>query len=73
MWPRLMPGELLRNKRCVHGGIIMERITGGSVCVIPVVGIRCVHYIEQKDCAARFAIQGLYERFPIEKEAGTGR
>ena len=29
MWPRLMPGELLRNKRCVHGGIIMERITGG--------------------------------------------
>ena len=51
----------------------MELPGWGSICVIPVVGIRCVHYIEQKDCAARFAIQGLDERFPIEKEAGTGR
>ena len=34
--------------------------TGGSICVIPVVLIHCVHYIyfEQKDCTARFAISG---------------
>ena len=29
--------------------------TGGSIFVIPVLGIRCVHYIEQKDGTARFA------------------
>ena len=34
----------------------MEQPGGGSICVIPVEGIRCVHYIEQKDCTARFAI-----------------
>ena len=26
-----------------------------------VAGVHCVHYIEEKDCPARFAIQGLYE------------
>ena len=33
--------------------------TGGSICVTPVVGIRCVHYIEEKDCTARFATGGI--------------
>ena len=28
-----------------------------------VAGVLCVHYIEQKNCTARFAIQGLCERF----------
>ena len=28
---------------------------GGRIGFTPVVGIRFVHYIEQKDCTARFA------------------
>ena len=33
--------------------------TGGSICVTAVVGIRCVHYIEEKDCTAKFATGGI--------------
>ena len=49
----------------------MELPGWGSICVIPVVRIRCVHYIEQKDCTSVWlgSLQGIYERFPIEKEA----
>ena len=43
--------------RHIHGRIKIER-TGGSICVTPVVGIHCVHYIEEKDCTARSATGG---------------
>ena len=40
-------------------GRSMEKLkwsgTVGSICIIPVVGICCVHYFDQKDCTARFA------------------
>ena len=45
--------------RHIHGRIKIER-TGGSICVTPVVGIHCVHYIEEKDCTARSATGGTY-------------
>ena len=35
--------------------------TGVSICVTPVLGIRCVHCIEEKDCTARFATGGIRE------------
>ena len=38
-----------------HGGIIMERPRGVNCIIRRVVGVRCVHYIEEKDCTARFA------------------
>ena len=42
-----------------HGGIKMERPRGVNL-IYSGVGIRCVlvHYIEQKDCMARFAPGG---------------
>ena len=45
--------------RHIHGRIKIER-TGGSICVTPVVGIHCVHYIEEKDYTARSATGGTY-------------
>ena len=36
---------------------------GGWIWFTPVVGIRCAHYIEQKDCTARFATGAIWE-FP---------
>ena len=41
-----------------HGGIKMER-PGGSTWIHPWWGIRCVHYIEEKDYTARFATEGI--------------
>ena len=41
-----------------HGGNIMERSRGGGIVLRRVVGVRCVHYIEEKDCTPRFAIWG---------------
>ena len=36
----------------------MER-PGGSTWIHPWWGIRCVHYIEEKDYTARFATEGI--------------
>ena len=49
---------------------------GGGIWQTRVVGIRCVHYIEQKDCTVRFAryiwyIYMVYERFPKENQIDT--
>ena len=48
----------------VYYTVAMEQLkkwsgTGGSICVTTVVGIRSVHYIEEKDCTARFATGGI--------------
>ena len=48
---------------------ILEYVERGSIYRISlsrVVGIRRVHYIEQKDCTAGLDA-GVYERIPIQK------
>ena len=42
-----------------HGGIIIWSGKGGVFCVKTGGGVHCVHYIEHKDCTARFATGGI--------------
>ena len=44
-----------------RGGIIIWSGPGGWIVLRRVAGVHCVHYIEQKDCTARFATGGIWE------------
>ena len=52
-----------RTDICIVCVLNMEELkwsgTGGSTWIHPWWGIRCVHYIEEKDYTARFATEGI--------------
>ena len=55
------PPALLNSEWWVHGGIInMERATGGGGWIL-LRRVYNVHYIEQKNCTARFATGAIWE------------